>query len=300
MSARKVYLWLCTPLYMYGARPRTLHERSLELRPERVAHKPSRSEMAADAIAKWIFDGSLRPGDQMIEEDLARRLDMSRVPVREALRELSREGLVRVIPRRGAFVAPMDGQEVAQTYDVRAVLEGFGARLCAEHINPKALAELQDLLSEMHGAVSKGELDEYSRLTVRFKASLWEHIPNRALFELIRQLGRRSLKLRLIAMRLPGRAEQSLASYESLIEAIRRRDGRAAEMVRWLGVQQAKHALIRGYFGEARYDRRSQLERDLPTVDIGSWRLELPVTAPRRSRSSHPNQHVAVDRDSHA
>lgn len=246
---------------------------------DRPTREESRAQFAADEIAKLIFAGSLRPGQQLIEEDLAQQLHVSRVPIREALRELSREGLVHVIARRGAFVARMDRVEALETYDVRATLEGFAAGLCAAQIGVKPLLELQELLTQMRDAVPKGDVDRYSRLSLQFHAVIWKHTPNRLLRELIGQLWRRSLKLRLIAMRLPRRLEESLASNERLFDALRRHDSRSAEMVRWLAVQQAKHALMSGYFKEERTDRRIQLERDLPNLQSVAPRLELPSAA---------------------
>jgi DNA-binding GntR family transcriptional regulator len=242
-------------------------------------HKASRAAFAADEISKLIFAGSLRPGQQLIEEDLAQQLHVSRAPVREALRELSREGLVHVIARRGAFVARMDRAEAAEMYDVRAAIEGIAVGLCAQQIGPQPILELQGLIVQMREAVSIGDIDRYSRLQLEFQTVVWEHTPNRVLREMIRQLWRRSLKLRLIALRLPGRLEEALASYERLLDAIRRRDSRAAEMIRWLALQSAKQALMRGYFSETHFDRRVQLERDLPNLDSVAPPFELPMAA---------------------
>lgn len=236
--------------------------------------RTSRTQFAADEIARRIFVGAFRPGQQLTEQGLARQLSVSRIPVREALRELASEGLVHLIPRRGAFVNRMDPADVAETYEARALLEGYAVRLCAEHIGPKGVLQLQDILGQMRDAVSKGEVDRYSDLNMQFQAVIWENTPNRVLAELARQLSRRSLKLRLIAMRLPGRAEESLASHEHLFEAIRNRDPRSAEMIRWLTVQRAKRALLSGYFGEGvRPEHRSALERDLPSVGGRVMRL---------------------------
>ena len=178
----------------------------------------------------------------------------------------------------------MDATDVAETFDVRATLEGLAAQLCAERIGAKPLRELEDLLVEMREAASSGDIELYSRATLQFKVVIWTNTPNRVLRELLRRMWRRSLKVRLIALRLPGAIEDSLASSERLFEALKRHDSQAAQMVRWLSVQQAKHAVIRDYFGEPRPDRRSQLERDLPDLQVAAPPPDLPVPAPRRRR----------------
>jgi DNA-binding GntR family transcriptional regulator len=230
----------------------------------------SRTHYAAQQIAEAIITGALRPGDQVAEEEWAAMLSVSRVPVREALRKLETEGLVEIRPRRGAFVAGMERADVTEIYDVRALLEGFAARLCTFAIRPKALGQMDDLLTEMRVAAADGQPDRYGQLSVAFQEIIWENVPNRVVRELIRRLGRRSLRLRLISWRLPGYVEASLAASEDLLEALRNRDPNAAEMIRWLQVQRAKRALLNGYFG--RPDQRAALEKDLPAPRSGTSR----------------------------
>jgi DNA-binding GntR family transcriptional regulator len=130
--------------------------------------------------------------------------------------------------------------------------------------------------------VTAADVDRYSGLSLEFHSVIWENAGNRVLFELNRQLTRRSLKLRLIAMRLPGRASESLASHEQLFEAIRNRDGRSAEKLRWLAVHRAKRALLSVYFGQAlRPEDRTELERDLPDLGDSILRFAAGVQATR-------------------
>jgi DNA-binding GntR family transcriptional regulator len=224
----------------------------------------SRTHYAAQAIAEAIFTGVLRPGAQVGEQEWAERLEVSRIPVREALRKLETEGLVEIRPRRGAFVARMEKTEFTEVYDVRALLEGFAARLCAQSITHRSLEQMEDVLLEMREAAASAEVDRYGSLSVAFLELVWESVHNRVVRDLIRRLWRRSLRLRLISMRLPGYVENSLASHEHLLDALRHRDPAAAEMVRWLHVQRSKRALLNGYYG--RPDQRAVLEQDLPPL----------------------------------
>jgi DNA-binding GntR family transcriptional regulator len=235
---------------------------------EKLAPKTTRVQFATDEIAKLIFSGTVIPGQRLIEQELARQLNVSRIPIREALRELSRDGLVRLVPRRGAFVARMNRADVAELFEVRATLEGLTAYLCAKHISPTEIVRLEGALGQMRRTALNGEVDRFSELSIRFREIIAENASNRLLRELVRGLSRRSLKFRFIAMRMPGRLQESLASYERLLEAIRDHDSREAEMVRWLSVQRTKRALLSGYFGETvRPEQRSELERDLPELD---------------------------------
>lgn len=226
-------------------------------------HSRSRSRHAADEIAKAILSGALQPGERLGEEEWARKLNVSRVPVREALRALEREGLVEVHERRGTFVTRMDRSEFLETYDVRAVLEGFAAGLCAGAIGVVAIEQLSRELSRMRDAAARGDVDLYGQLSVAFLQIVWDNVPNRLAADLVRRMWRRSLRLRFISMRLPGYVATSLVAHEHLFEALRDHDVYTAEKIRWLAVQRAKRALLAGYYGHP--EERSRLEHGLPT-----------------------------------
>ena len=88
----------------------------------------------AERIRSLIIDGGLTPGDRLVEPDLARRLGVSRTPLREALLQLDSEGFVRVTPRRGAVVSVLSHADAAETYQVKGVLEAFAARLACSRL----------------------------------------------------------------------------------------------------------------------------------------------------------------------
>ena len=156
---------------------------------------------------------------------------MSRLPVREALRTLVQEGLVTVLPRRGAFVTRYGPRESVEVYEVRAVLLGFAARLAAQSIDAERLEELEQVLGEMRAAVAQDDYAAYIDGHQRLRRIVWESTPNSLLRELIWQVWRRGLHLRAIALRLPGRLARSLHAHEQLVRALRERDGYYAERV---------------------------------------------------------------------
>ena len=101
------------------------------------------STAAADVIREWIFEGRLDAGERLKEEELAREIGISRTPIREALFVLQAEGLVELIPNRGAVVRGYDVGDLESLYSLRAVLEGFAARRAAERITPEVIADLE-------------------------------------------------------------------------------------------------------------------------------------------------------------
>jgi DNA-binding GntR family transcriptional regulator len=117
--------------------------------PTTSANGPALSEIAARGIREAILDGRLLPGTRLVERDLAATLLVSRVPVREALRQLAREGLVRMVPHRGAVVSDVSATLVIDVFAVRAALEGMAARIAATTISDGTIRQLAELVTEM-------------------------------------------------------------------------------------------------------------------------------------------------------
>lgn len=242
----------------------------------------SRAVLAAERIAAMIMNGELQDGDRLIEEDLASRLGVSRLPIREALRMLEHEGLVTVLPRRGAFVARYGPREITEVYDVRAELLGFAARLVAQTIDAERLDALEQILAEMREAVARDDYAAYVDGQQRLRRSVWEATPNGLLRELIWQVWRRGLRLRAIALGLPGRMARSLHIHEQLVQALRARDAFYAERLMWLLSMDAKHSLLSQYFGDSD-DGQERIEPDLP--DLSAFTLGRAPVELRRARS---------------
>src|SRR5215218_5092284 len=172
---------------------------------DRSSAPASRAVVAAEQIAAMIMSGDLQDGDRLVEEDLAGRLGMSRLPVREALRMLSQERLVTILPRRGAIVTPYGRQEMVEVYDVRAELLGFAARLVAETIDDERLAALERILVEMREAVAQEDIAAFVQQHQQLRRIVWESTPNSVLRDLIWQVWRRGVRFRVVALHVPGR-----------------------------------------------------------------------------------------------
>ena len=113
------------------------------------------SGQGREAYARLIDDikaGTLKPGDRLTEADLARRLGLSRTPVREAIRQLESDGLVTHVPRVGAAMRKLDYREVSELYEMRAVLEATAARFAARAASDIELTELETINDEMRAA----------------------------------------------------------------------------------------------------------------------------------------------------
>ncbi|HLL19300.1 MAG TPA: GntR family transcriptional regulator, partial [Rubrivivax sp.] len=127
--------------------------------PRQVLHQE-----VAVRLRQRIVEGQLAPGVKLNERELSESLHVSRTPLREAIRMLAAEGLVELLPNRGAVVASMSVQDVADTFEVIAGLEGQAGELAAQRITPAQLTELRALHFEMAAAFTRRDLSTYYRL----------------------------------------------------------------------------------------------------------------------------------------
>ena len=107
--------------------------------------RPNLNEIISEHIKRQIFEGELEPGAKIVEDEIAQSVGTSRTPVKIALTELSKGGLVELIPRRGAFVRRFTHIDILELYEIRQAFEGLAGRLAARHIGAKELDELEKL-----------------------------------------------------------------------------------------------------------------------------------------------------------
>lgn len=157
-----------------------------------ASDRASLSKVVSEQIRSRILDGKLRPGERLVEDRLSAELGVSRVPVREALRVLSTEGLVRLEPNRGASVADVSAETVADLVEVRTLLEALNARLAARRHDPRIVAALQDTLKRGNAAARSASPDQLARLNGEFHERLAEASHNSVLSDIMRSLRERT------------------------------------------------------------------------------------------------------------
>jgi len=153
------------------------------LRP--LTQSETLGEQAYFAIRNAITSGVLKPGERIKERDLARRLEVSPTPIREALRQLEQEGLVIRTPNRGVSVSDMPSVSVAEMLLIQAALRGVAARLAAEKITEKELAEIQAVLQESEEMLETGDPETLLALADRFHAIVNEASRNTTLLKFL-------------------------------------------------------------------------------------------------------------------
>lgn len=186
------------------------------------AARGSLRDRAYETLKRRIVEVELQPGQRLVERDLAAELDVSRIPLREALRLLAADGLVVLVPHRGALVAPFAPSDVRDLFDVRESLEALAARLAAERTDGAGLSRLSARLDTARGATREGDRRAIAAANAGFHAEIVELAANPLLTGMMRPLEARTHWLfRLTAQRDPGR---QCAEHEEMYEAIAAHD----------------------------------------------------------------------------
>jgi DNA-binding GntR family transcriptional regulator len=190
-------------------------------------HEPLAQDIF-DALAIDIVEGRLRPGDQLNSVDLARRFGTSRTPVREALAELERHGVVVVPPRRRPYVAYATLKQVRDVYEVRANLFALVSELIVDHCPAERVAELDAWQQALEDDVARGAPGDYFWHNVGFRFIEAGLSGNADLERLIKALGLRTLQFRHLSLSQPGQTQRSVADHGRLLRAYAERDKVAA------------------------------------------------------------------------
>jgi DNA-binding GntR family transcriptional regulator len=136
-------------------------------------------------LRKFILNGDLKPGDQLIESTIANQMQVSRGPVRDALKQLENEGLVMNIPRKGTFVRNMNKDDFKQIYELRAYLESLAIRLAIEKLdeNPELVSSLKNIAKQIGEASKEENVTLIADLDVEFHRAICESSKNQYLIE---------------------------------------------------------------------------------------------------------------------
>ena len=188
---------------------------------------------ARDELREAILAGSLPPGSRLRAEPLAERLQTSRTPVREALMLLAREGLVDIEPRRGAVVRAFDAADLADLYEVRALIEPYAARRAATRIDAAALQRLREVRDEAdaRGAADDAAVEDQVALNEQFHAIIVAAAQSPRLEAALRAVAGIPRAFRAAFWHDDEQREQSLFCHRQLVRALERRQPRLAETV---------------------------------------------------------------------
>jgi DNA-binding GntR family transcriptional regulator len=187
--------------------------------------RPSFVEVAYDEIKRMIFSNEMPPGFRSLEADLAKRFDMSRTPLREALLRLQSEGFVQIEPRRGMVVLPISPDDMDEIYQVITALETAAAELAAPRRLPAAaLKPLEAAIRAMDGALAKNNLEGWADADEAFHRGLLDICGNRRLAAVALTFRDQIRRTRNLTLRLRPLPRRSNDAHRKLLDAIRSGD----------------------------------------------------------------------------
>lgn len=190
--------------------------------PRQVLHQE-----VATRLRQRIVEGQLAPGTKLNERELSESLQVSRTPLREGIKMLAAEGLVELLHNRGAAVAQMSHQDVVDTFEVIAGLEGQSGELAAQRITEAELAEIRALHFEMLAAYTRRDLPAYYRMNARIHAQINASARNRVLTQTWGTVNARLQALRFRSNFDATKWRHAVAEHERMVELLAARDAPA-------------------------------------------------------------------------
>lgn len=181
-------------------------------------------EQVAHRLRQMLVEGAIAPGAKLNERELAELLNVSRTPLREAIKMLAAEGLVELLPNRGAIAVSLTEEDVLNTFEVMAGLEGLSGELAAQRITPAELAEIQAMQFEMMAAYTRRDLSTYYAINARIHRAINAAAKNPVLLTVYNQVNARLQALRFRSNQDGEKWKAAVKEHERMIEALSARD----------------------------------------------------------------------------
>jgi DNA-binding GntR family transcriptional regulator len=195
-------------------------------------------------LRELIISGHLAPGQKLVTAKLAAELGVSRMPVREALNRLQSEGLVTIVPHKETIVTAFSFEDVAEIYDIRTVLEGYAAGLCARASTPDQIERLKSLVSAAESLLAAGDLEGFKHCDNRFHHGVFDTCGSIKLAQLLSNLWDQCLYYRNLASLLKRNPHRSLQEHRDIVTALEARDADKAQEMILLHTRNSRDTLL--------------------------------------------------------
>ncbi len=181
-------------------------------------------------LRQAILKGELEPGERLMEIQLAERLGVSRTPIREAIRKLELEGLVLMIPRRGAEVAKISEKNLRDVLEVRRSLEELAIDLACQRIQEEELETLREAQKEFAAAVAAGDAMEIAQTDEKFHEIIYSGTGNQKLMQILSNLREQMYRYRLEYIKDANKRQILLVEHEQILKALSLRHVQEAKL----------------------------------------------------------------------
>ncbi len=182
-------------------------------------------------LRQAILKGELEPGERLMEMQLAEQLGVSRTPIREAIRKLELEGLVLMIPRRGAIVAKITEKDLRDVLEVRSSLERLSTELACERMHDETIAELKQAQEAFKEALNQNDITLQAQRDVEFHDVIYKATGNLRLIQMLNNLREQMYRYRLEYLKHDLAHQTLIEEHEAIIEALSKRDKETATKI---------------------------------------------------------------------
>jgi len=207
-------------------------------------YKPLR-EIIFNTLREAIIVGELKPGERLMEVQLAEKMGVSRTPVREAIRKLELEGLVEMLPRKGARVANLSEKDIMDVLEVRSTLDGLASSLSAMRITDDEIKELKHILAQFITCIEKNNLQGSIKKDVEFHDVIYCSSRNDKLIQISNNLREQVQRYRVIYMKDYSSSKELVKEHTEICDAIARRDPEAAMKFAQIHIKKQEESIIR-------------------------------------------------------
>lgn len=206
-------------------------------------YKPLR-EVVFENIRKAIIEGVLKPGERLMEIQLSEQLGVSRTPVREAIRMLELEGLVVMLPRKGAYVANISKKDLMDILEVRVGLEGLAAYCATDRMTKDHIKKLETISKELEEAVYKNDVETMLTKDEEFHTLIFEATGNKRLISMMINIWETVYRFRLMYMSDYSSAVNIVDEHKKIIEAFKKGKANLAEKLAKEHIELAQQFMI--------------------------------------------------------
>ncbi len=198
-------------------------------------------EMAYEFLKSSVLSGHFNPGERLTEEHLAKKLGVSRTPVREALHKLESEGLIKPLETRGFIVSRDSKDEVEELFELRAILEGYALRIISERISEEGLKQLGKLIAGAEDGLRRKRMEEVFKWNTKFHDTLHGIVVDKKrLHRLLVNIRKYVLRYRRDTLQYPDGGKRAVDGHRKILLALRLRDPDLCERMMREHIQEAK------------------------------------------------------------
>lgn len=200
-----------------------------------------------ESIRKGILNGYFKPGERIIESQLAEKMNVSRTPIREALRRLEVENLVENLPRKGMIVSTLKDSQVIEIFNIRGALEGLAVDIAIEKLDNELIDNLEKCIDKMSEAIKKDDIEMQIRYNTKFHEHILCKTDSPMLINMLHNLKEQIQRYRYQSLSLQGRPEISLNEHKNILEFIKDKNKEKAEKYIKDHIKKAGEALIENH-----------------------------------------------------